>query len=97
MEELQSRRRLDFENRGKDFSSNMNLVEEDENKVDEARLDDYKSIEHIHSQISSEVIPKIDMEFETEEEAYNFYNAYAYNVGFSIRKSKEHKDKNGNH
>ena len=35
------------------------------------------------------------MEFETEDEAYNFYSAYAYKVGFSIRKSKGYIDKEG--
>ncbi|PON38765.1 hypothetical protein PanWU01x14_310290 [Parasponia andersonii] len=41
VEELQSRRRLDFGNRGKDLSSDMNVIEEEEYNVDEARLDDY--------------------------------------------------------
>nr|KYP70189.1 Protein FAR1-RELATED SEQUENCE 4 [Cajanus cajan] len=35
------------------------------------------------------------MEFETEDAAYNFYNDYAYKVGFSVRISKGHKDKYG--
>ncbi|XP_062075158.1 protein FAR1-RELATED SEQUENCE 5-like [Humulus lupulus] len=35
------------------------------------------------------------MEFDTEEEAYHFYNAYAYKIGFSIRRSKMHKDLEG--
>ncbi|CAL8151597.1 unnamed protein product [Prunus armeniaca] len=33
------------------------------------------------------------MEFETEEEAFKFYNAFAYGVGFSIRRSKREKNK----
>ncbi|XP_062086206.1 protein FAR1-RELATED SEQUENCE 5-like [Humulus lupulus] len=32
------------------------------------------------------------MEFDTEEEAYHFYNACAYKIGFSIRRSKMYKD-----
>ena len=40
-------------------------------------------------------LPEIGLEFETEDEAYNFYNAYAYKVGFSIRKSKGYIDKEG--
>ncbi|XP_060973319.1 protein FAR1-RELATED SEQUENCE 5-like isoform X2 [Cannabis sativa] len=59
-------------------------------------LDGKTRIELIHSKILDEVIPKVGMEFETEEEAYDFYNSYAYKVGFSIRKSKGQKDnKNG--
>ncbi|PON98226.1 UDP-glucuronosyl/UDP-glucosyltransferase [Trema orientale] len=42
MEELQSRRRLDCRDRGKDLSFDMNVIEEKENNIDEARLDDYK-------------------------------------------------------
>lgn len=42
------------------------------------------------------MIPYVGMEFNTEEEAYNFYNEYARVVGFSIRKSACHKDSKGN-
>ncbi|XP_062103241.1 protein FAR1-RELATED SEQUENCE 5-like [Humulus lupulus] len=49
----------------------------------------------VHVIIHDEAISKVSMEFETEEEAYNFYNTYAYNVGFSIRMSKGLKDKDG--
>ena len=35
------------------------------------------------------------MEFETEDNAYKFYNTYAFSVGFSIRKSSVHKDSLG--
>ncbi|PKA48860.1 Protein FAR1-like sequence 5 [Apostasia shenzhenica] len=37
-----------------------------------------------------EWIPKVDMEFETEQEAYEFYNRYAFEMGFSIRRSSRH-------
>ncbi|PIN19929.1 hypothetical protein CDL12_07387 [Handroanthus impetiginosus] len=37
-------------------------------------------------------IPKIGMEFDTEEAAYKFYNDYARVIGFSIRKQTVHKD-----
>ncbi|KAL0922288.1 hypothetical protein M5K25_006261 [Dendrobium thyrsiflorum] len=37
-----------------------------------------------------EWIPKVDMEFETEQEAYDFYNRYAFEMGFSIRRSSRH-------
>nr|XP_027062985.1 protein FAR1-RELATED SEQUENCE 5-like [Coffea arabica] len=35
------------------------------------------------------------MEFESEEDAYNFYLAYAKEVGFGIKRSSFHKDSNG--
>ncbi|XP_062114158.1 protein FAR1-RELATED SEQUENCE 5-like [Humulus lupulus] len=54
-----------------------------------------EKIEIIHSKILDEEIPKIDMEFGSEEEAYNFYNSYAFKVGFSIRRSKGQKDQDG--
>ncbi|KAG2609425.1 protein FAR-RED IMPAIRED RESPONSE 1-like [Panicum virgatum] len=39
-------------------------------------------------------IPKIGMKFCTEQEAYDFYNAYARDKGFSIRRSSSHNVKN---
>lgn len=39
---------------------------------------------------SDEWTPKVDMEFETEQEAYDFYNRYAFEMGFSIRRSSRH-------
>lgn len=39
-------------------------------------------------------IPKVGMKFCTEEEAYNFYNAYARDKGFSIRRSNSYNVKN---
>ncbi|WOL04083.1 protein FAR1-RELATED SEQUENCE 12-like [Canna indica] len=32
-------------------------------------------------------VPKVDMEFKTDDEAYQFYNNYAKVVGFSVRKA----------
>ncbi|KAL6009002.1 hypothetical protein ACLOJK_022229, partial [Asimina triloba] len=37
--------------------------------------------------VPSELIPKIGMEFESLDEGYNFYNAYAWHCGFSVRKT----------
>ncbi|OMO81611.1 hypothetical protein COLO4_23494 [Corchorus olitorius] len=50
----------------------------------------------LHSNVSQESIPKLGMEFDTEEELFDFYNKYAEEVGFSVRRSKGHKDKSGN-
>ena len=50
----------------------------------------------IHANVEEEVIPKLGIEFETEQDVYDFYNSYARVVGFSIRRSKGHKgDKDG--
>ncbi|XP_062100190.1 protein FAR1-RELATED SEQUENCE 5-like [Humulus lupulus] len=50
-------------------------------------------IEIIHSKILDEEIPKIDMEFGSEEEAYTFYNSYTFKVGFSIRRRYRRRDR----
>ncbi|KAJ8465307.1 hypothetical protein OPV22_027859 [Ensete ventricosum] len=39
----------------------------------------------------AKLVPEIDMEFESEEKAYEFYNKYAGHVGFSVRKSSSGK------
>ncbi|KAK1327069.1 hypothetical protein QJS10_CPA01g01218 [Acorus calamus] len=36
-------------------------------------------------------VPEIDMAFDSEESAYQFYNAYARSVGFSIRRNNAWK------
>lgn len=41
------------------------------------------------------ITPEIVMEFFLEEDAYNFYNMYAWKMGFSIRRSNAHKDMSG--
>lgn len=38
------------------------------------------------------ITPEIVMEFLSEKDAYNFYNMYAWKMGFSIRRSNAHKD-----
>ncbi|KAG0478127.1 hypothetical protein HPP92_012846 [Vanilla planifolia] len=40
---------------------------------------------------NAKVVPEIDMEFESEDKAYEFYNKYAGFVGFSVRKSSSDK------
>ena len=44
-------------------------------------------IDKIHSNVEEEeeVIPKLGIEFETKQDAYDFYNSYARVVRFSIR------------
>ena len=56
------------------------------------------SNDKIHANVEEEVIPKLGIEFEIEQDAYDFYNSYALVVGFSIRQSKGHMgDKDGSH
>ncbi|XP_052189986.1 protein FAR1-RELATED SEQUENCE 5-like [Diospyros lotus] len=93
--EHQYRRKLDFDNGENDILFDTIRTEVDENEDNQAKFDSNEYITSIHSKIPVETIPKIDMEFETKEEAYNFYNAYAYKVGFSIRRSKGHKGSDG--
>jgi hypothetical protein len=33
------------------------------------------------------VVPEVGMSFQSENDAYQMYNTYADNIGFSIRKS----------
>ncbi|KAL8171327.1 hypothetical protein V2J09_023131 [Rumex salicifolius] len=63
--------------------------EEDEDPSDSC-VDD-ETMEPLHSKIPKENIPRVGLEFETEDEAYEFYNAYALMVGFSVRKSSAHR------
>ena len=41
------------------------------------------------------MVPKVGLEFETEEDAYMFYKAYAEKAGFGIRRDKMHKGHSG--
>lgn len=40
---------------------------------------------------NTKYVPEVDMEFEDEDKAYEFYNKYAGLVGFSVRKSSSDK------
>ncbi|KAI8525043.1 hypothetical protein RHMOL_Rhmol13G0197500 [Rhododendron molle] len=93
--EFQARRKLDFKDDGDLLE--INVVSGDEGEPNEFQnsASTMNHIDSIHSRIAKESIPQLNMEFETEEAAYQFYNAYAYKASFSIRRSKEHKDKSG--
>lgn len=39
-------------------------------------------------------VPKVGMDFLSEEEGYSFYNNYAEDIGFSVRKGSKHYVKN---
>ncbi|KAK0574482.1 hypothetical protein LWI29_024321 [Acer saccharum] len=93
--EFQTRRRLEFEGRDNNIFPESNTIDENEVRDYEATVDITKKIEVIHGEIDDKLILKVGMKFQTEDEAYDFYNAYAYRVGFSIRKSKGYKGKDG--
>ncbi|KAF1862436.1 hypothetical protein Lal_00026970 [Lupinus albus] len=57
-------------------------------------LEKNKIIE-IHNRLINEIIPRLGLEFETEDATYDFYNSYDYRVGFSMRKSKAHNNVDG--
>ncbi|KAH7854625.1 hypothetical protein Vadar_016063 [Vaccinium darrowii] len=94
-DESQSRHKLEFED--DDDFLNMDVPMEDEGEQDEWQdsEDPIGYLNLVHSKLSNEAIPKLDMKFMTEEAACQFYNAYAYKLGFSVRRSREHKDKSG--
>ncbi|KAK9043086.1 hypothetical protein V6N11_071437 [Hibiscus sabdariffa] len=48
-----------------------------------------------HANSTNEIVPRVGMEFNSEQDIYDFYNKYAKEVGFSIRRSKGHKDQHG--
>ena len=82
--EFQSRRRLEFGGRDNNIFPESNTIDGNEVKDSEATVDITKKIEVIHCEIDDKLIPKVGMKFQIEDEAYDFYNAYAYKVGFSI-------------
>ncbi|XP_027124120.1 protein FAR1-RELATED SEQUENCE 5-like [Coffea arabica] len=84
--EVSSCRRLDFDK--------VDQITNDEVSTPPV-LNVIKDINKIHTLIPFDLIPKMGMEFESEEDAYNFYLAYAKEVGFGIKRSSFHKDSNG--
>nr|XP_027093545.1 protein FAR1-RELATED SEQUENCE 12-like [Coffea arabica] len=47
------------------------------------------------SKLTEDKIPELGMEFNSEEDAYKFYNKYAFKMSFSVRKDYLNKDKDG--
>ncbi|XP_071901091.1 uncharacterized protein [Coffea arabica] len=47
------------------------------------------------SKLAEDGTPELGMEFNSEEDAYKFYNKYTFKMGFSVRKDYLNKDKNG--
>ncbi|KAF7134773.1 hypothetical protein RHSIM_Rhsim08G0142800 [Rhododendron simsii] len=46
-------------------------------------------------QVKNELIPRINQQFRNLDDAYVFYNNYAFHVGFSVRINSSKTDKNG--
>ncbi|XP_020409148.1 protein FAR1-RELATED SEQUENCE 5 [Prunus persica] len=76
-------------------STGLNISEGESNKKSSYAMKGNEKIDLVRSSIRKQLIPVIGMEFETEDLAFKFYNAYAYNIGFSIRRSSCHKFKSG--
>ncbi|KAI5667527.1 hypothetical protein M9H77_17380 [Catharanthus roseus] len=90
-----TRRRLEFQNLN---NNGDNLLIKKETKLEDiilASTHGENIIYEIHSRISSEVIPKVGMNFSNEKYAYEFYKTYAKEVGFGIRMSVSHDDNEG--
>ena len=43
---------------------------------------------NLHGEISGSVVIILEQQFTTDDEAYNFYNTYARNRGFDVRKKR---------
>ncbi|XP_071918767.1 protein FAR1-RELATED SEQUENCE 5-like [Coffea arabica] len=48
-----------------------------------------------YSKLAENGTPELGMEFNSEKDAYKFYNKYAFKMGFSVRKDYLNKDKDG--
>ncbi|XP_047337223.1 protein FAR1-RELATED SEQUENCE 5-like [Impatiens glandulifera] len=80
-------RRLNFEANEECQDDGVKVINEGlNNKID---------LENIEAPISEDFLPSIGQEFESEEDAYQFYLTYARRIGFSIRKSRCHINKSG--
>ncbi|XP_027071125.2 protein FAR-RED IMPAIRED RESPONSE 1-like [Coffea arabica] len=85
--EVQSCRKLDFED--------VDLQEINDNALPLCITDGNRRNQiFLPLAIPDDLVPKLDMEFDTEVAAKNFYQKYAKASGFGTRLSKGHKDKN---
>ncbi|XP_026399627.1 protein FAR1-RELATED SEQUENCE 9-like [Papaver somniferum] len=100
IEGSQTNRRLDFD-QGIDLNTSLTdeLIEEPENtrNVDESIEEptNTRNVDLMHFRIRKEEIPVVGMEFGIEDDAFKFYNAYAFMMGFSVRKSRTHLFQDG--
>lgn len=64
--------------------------------LDDAQKDDSASLDFSQYLTGGVIEPTLDMEFTSEEDARNFYNAYAKQMGFSIRVNSYYRSKKDN-
>ncbi|KAI8030833.1 Protein FAR1-RELATED SEQUENCE 12 [Camellia lanceoleosa] len=64
--------------------------------LDDAKSVDSLNLEYSNYPASAIVEPTLDTEFVFEEDARNFYNAYAKQTGFSIRVNLYYRSKKDN-
>lgn len=56
--------------------------------LDEEDIDNFlKNEEEGHKEVDSRCIPHINMQFDSSDQAYDFFNFYAYQAGFSVVKT----------
>jgi zinc finger SWIM domain-containing protein 3 len=71
----------------------LDVVLEDDEAEKEG--ENQREMEEDGDNIVEQIRPYTGMEFQTSDEAFNFYNSYAGQVGFSARKDTCAKSKNG--
>ncbi|KAL0406117.1 UNVERIFIED_CONTAM: hypothetical protein Slati_3925600 [Sesamum latifolium] len=81
--DLTAHRKLDFCSSEENRKKEVVFLEDNDGE---------KLINKCDSTISEEKILEIGMEFDSEEEAYKFYNEYAKAIGFGIGKHNIHND-----
>ncbi|XP_047333567.1 protein FAR1-RELATED SEQUENCE 5-like [Impatiens glandulifera] len=76
------------------FEANEDCQDDDVEIIDEGLING-KNLENTKAPMMENYVPHIGQEFESEEDAYQFYLAYSRRVGFSVRKSRCHSNKSG--
>ncbi|XP_057482770.1 protein FAR1-RELATED SEQUENCE 5-like [Actinidia eriantha] len=64
--------------------------------LDDVQHEDSLNLEYSHCVVGGVVEPTLDMEFASEDDARNFYNAYAKQKGFSIHVNSYYRSKKDN-
>lgn len=77
-------------------SESEELTEQEELEAIEAESQSIAAAERLSQENDSKHVPLLGMTFQTDAEAYNFYNNYGFVVGFSVTKYQTYtcKDKN---
>ncbi|XP_050234214.1 protein FAR1-RELATED SEQUENCE 8-like [Mercurialis annua] len=77
----------DLETEGNEVESNCGHMPDIENHVQDNNLDDtvFVDVRNGESQRNEYPPPVVGMEFESYDDAYNYYNCYAKELGFAVR------------